>query len=78
MLGDFQMGVANAMSAPYVPNWVEITRRTLRQAVEQVCKRWNVSRGGGGRREGSWMAAAAGTCWWVGSGVCARQAADTP
>lgn len=43
VLGDFQMGVANAMSAPYVPNWVEITRRTLRQAVEKVCKRWNVA-----------------------------------
>lgn len=36
VLGDFQMGAANAISTPYVPNWVEITRRVLRQAVEQV------------------------------------------
>lgn len=30
------MGVANAISSPYMPNWVEITRRALRQAAEKV------------------------------------------
>lgn len=35
-LGDFQMAMANADATPFMPNWIEITRRVLRQAAESV------------------------------------------